>query len=45
MVNPVIPATDFFLAIFNNLPQPITALFVLSCVMFAIVGLIRLLLR
>lgn len=45
MVNPIIPATDFFLAIFNYIPQPIKALFFLSCIMFAIVGLIRLLLR
>lgn len=45
MVNPVIPATDFFLAILQALPQPIVSLCLLSFALFIFSCLVRLILR
>lgn len=44
-MNPVTAAVESYLAIFNNLPQPIRAFITLVLVLFIIGGVIRIILK
>lgn len=41
MTNPVAPAANFFLGLFQSLPSPIQLLIIVSCGFFVIAAVVR----